>query len=349
MSSTDTTMAESTTLQEASIFASYQPAESTFELPQETFIISDPIAKYKSDHVPYKLIGDNPELEASKNPVKVTHIDIFPPLSKAGVRGLVTNVSHGTFDSRPASLIVFSFSLRSGGHAFRFQNANVKIEFAKHPAAKAQDVNPAIIKFAPRKVYGLPTVEHKKNRVGGEFTLQVPAGPLTIGPTASFERESEFEKEYRFKTQGNFWSSKNGTNWDIVYWDMKENRRTNGGIPDMLNVAVVVEREGPFVATVEVTVDTPVVNGAFSYPWTKNNPATFVPGVVMGKQPRTGRFEELSDEDWRALIPYEDEWEGKFVEVALNHGKGREALASSSSEPQPSGGDIETVEFVVDV
>jgi len=98
---------------------------------------------------------------------------------------------------------------------------------------------------------------------------------------------------------------------------MRENRRTKRGIPDRLNVAVVVEREGPFIATVEVAIDTPVANGAFSHPWTKNHPAAFVPGVLMGAQPRTNKFDELSEEEWRRLIPFEDEWENKFTEAAF--------------------------------
>ena len=98
---------------------------------------------------------------------------------------------------------------------------------------------------------------------------------------------------------------------------MKENKRTKKGIPDRLNVAVVVEREGAFIASVEVTVDTPVSNGAFSHPWAKNRPAAFVPGILMGAQPRTNKFDELTEEEWRRLIPFEDEWENKFTEAAL--------------------------------
>jgi len=52
------------------------------------------------------------EITTSTRTIKVTHIDLLPKLSDAGVRGMVTNVSHGTFESKPASLLVFSFSLR---------------------------------------------------------------------------------------------------------------------------------------------------------------------------------------------------------------------------------------------
>jgi hypothetical protein len=192
------------------------------------------------------------------------------------------------------------------------------------------------VKFAPRKVYGLPTVEGKKNKIGGDFSLEVPIGPVTVGPSVRVDRESKFETEHRFMTVGNFWSSSQESQWDVVYWDMRENRRTKKGIPDRLNVAVVVEREGAFIASVEVTVDTPVANGAFSHPWTKNNPAAFVPGVLMGAQPRTNRFDELTEEEWRRLIPFEDEWENKFTEAALGERmpipEGRSPLLSSADE-----------------
>jgi hypothetical protein len=229
---------------------------------------------------------------------------------------MVTNVSHGTINSQPASLIIFTFSLRSGEHGFRFKNANIKITFSKHTTAK-ESGSPCVVKFAPRKIYGLPTVDGKKKKIGGEFSLKVPIRSITVEPSAKVERESKFETEHRFMTVGNFWSSSQESQWDIVYWDMRENRRTERGIPDRLNVAVVVEREEPFIATVEVTIDTPVANGAFSHPWTKNNPVVFVPGVLMRVQQRTNKFDELSEEEWRRLIPFEDEWENKFTEAAL--------------------------------
>ena len=158
----------------------------------------------------------------------------------------------------------------------------------------------------------------------------MPAGPVTIGPRVSVERESEYEKEHRFRMVGNFWSSKHGSDWDIVYWDVRENKRTKHGIPDRLNVAVVVERESAITAIVEVTVDTPVVSGVFGFPWSKNSPVAFVPGIVMGEQPKSDRFEVLTDDEWRALIPYDEEWENRFTEAVLRSGQ---------ATPVPESGD----------
>lgn len=177
-----------------------------------------------------------------------------------------------------------------------------------------------MVKFAPRKIFGLPTVEGKKSRIGGEISLQVPAGPLTIGPKFHGEKETEYEKEHRFKTVGNYGSSKHGTDWDIVYWDVKENKKTENCIPDRLNVAVVVEREGTFTTSVEVTIDTPIAYGVFAFPWSKHSPVAFTPGVAMGEQPKTTKFDKLTEKDWRTMIPYEDEWENEFTEETLRSG-----------------------------
>lgn len=331
-------MSEAQSADVKAILDSYQPAEAAFSVLETASL--EP--KYKSDPVLYRYV------EPSSRNIKTTHIDIAPLFSNAGVRGMVTNVAHGNFHSRPASLIVFSFSLRSGGHGFRFKNANVKITFAKHPSEPSTHADPAILKFAPRKIYGLPTVEGKKNRVGGEISLQVPAGPLTVGPTVSVERESEYEKEHRFKTVGNYWSSKHGTDWDIVYWDVKENRKTKHGIPDRLNVAVVVEREGTFTASVEVTVDTPIVNGVFAFPWSKNSPAAFTPDVAMGEQPRTDKFDELTDADWRSMVPYEEEWENKFTEETLRSGS-RTPVPESAGQAAAAGEGLSTVQYQIDI
>ncbi|KAG0647998.1 Ankyrin repeat-rich membrane-spanning [Hyphodiscus hymeniophilus] len=291
------------------ILDSYDPPETEFNNPE-----SVDESTYKSGSVTYLKLESS---TTSNRTIKTTHLDIAPLISKAGVRGVVSTVAHGSFHSQPASLLVFSFALRSGDHGFRFENAHVKITFSKHPSAPASQLSPVVLKFAPRKIFGLPTVEGRKNRIGGEISLQIPAGAVTVGPTVSGERESEYEKEHRYGCIGNYWSSKHAADWDVVYWDVKENKRTKHGIPDRLNVAVVVEREGVFTASVEVSVDTPIANGIFAFPWSKTSPVTFSPEVVTGKQPRTAKFDELTNSDWRSMIPYEDEWENKFSEETM--------------------------------
>jgi hypothetical protein len=238
-------------------------------------------------------------------PSKVTHKEFWD----AGVIGMVNRVSWGTYHGNTACLVVFSFSLRSGDHALRFRNANVKITFERHAPSVPTQAYPAVLVFAPRKIFGMPTIESKKLAYKVELSAEVPIGPVEVGPTASIENESLYEKEHRFKTVGNFWATKNGSDWDIVYWDVKENRRAKYGIPDRLNVGVIVSAGGPFQGIVEVTVDTPLKDGLFGFPWSKDSPVPFYPGVSKGPNPRAVDFDKLTEEDWRTMIPYEEEWQ----------------------------------------
>jgi len=93
----------------------------------------------------------------------------------------------------------------------------VKITFSNPRGTSAAQPGPVVRKFAPRKIFGLPTTEGKKNTIGGEVSLQVPVGPLTVGPSIHGEKEWEYMKEYRYGTVGNFWSSKYGSEWDSKY------------------------------------------------------------------------------------------------------------------------------------
>lgn len=104
-----------------------------------------------------------------------------------------------------------------------------------------------------------------------------------------------------------------------MYWDIKENKRTGAGIPDRFNCAVVVERgEGEgFMATTEVTVDTPVGNGFLSRPWGREKPVMFAPGTVFGRQPSTKILESLAEDEWRKLAPFDGEWENRFTDEVL--------------------------------
>ncbi|KAL3417616.1 hypothetical protein PVAG01_10626 [Phlyctema vagabunda] len=272
---------------------------------------------------------------SSPRPTKLIHHE----LAAAGIIGMVSNVVHGTFNANPATLVIFTFSFRSGNHALHFKNANVKATFEKHPSTDPEARDPAIVKFAPRKIYGLPVTDTRKAKYSAEFGATVPVGPLEVGPKALLEKESEYEKEYRFKTVGNFWSRKHGSEWDIVYWVVQENKKSDHGIPDRLNVAVIVESEDPFQATVEITVDTPLIKGLFGFPWSKANPATFTPGVSVGDWGRTLKFEELDEEDWREIIPYEEEWKEKFTESVVNVSREQTPNANEKVESTIEEGD----------
>ncbi len=199
-------MEEAPVLDPTTILATYTPSEASFEVPSvvDTPYKSPIIRKFKGheavpETIRYPPSGPSPSSRGSK----VVHLDIAPFVSNAGVRGMVTNVSHGTYNSAPASLIILTFSFRSGDHGFRFKNANVKIAFSEHPTAEGSAA-PCVVKFAPREVFGLPTRESKRNKIIGELAFKVPMGGFTVGPKLEVEKESDFETDRRFSTVGNF-------------------------------------------------------------------------------------------------------------------------------------------------
>ncbi|THV44363.1 hypothetical protein BGAL_0661g00010 [Botrytis galanthina] len=199
-------------------------------------------------HTPYSVRYELP----SPRSTIITQKDIGF-LSDAGVRGSVSTVCHGTFHSQPATLLLFTFIFRSGDHGFRFKNASVKIDFSSHssssstsPSTRAQEPSwtPSISALAPRKIYGLPTPVHQTRKLAGEISLQVPLGPTTLGPSTSLSHESSFSLSHRYSLVGNLWSQPHSASWDSVYWDLRENKQTKGGIPDRVDVGVVVCRGG---------------------------------------------------------------------------------------------------------
>ncbi|KAN0120257.1 hypothetical protein V8E51_002465 [Hyaloscypha variabilis] len=288
----------------AAILASYEPHETAFQKPRGKGELG------RNDR--HDLKSGEP---TQTTPSKFTQKEFLD----TGVIGMVNRVSWGAYHGKAACLVVFCFSLRSGDHALRLRNANVKITFEAHPTSVPTQGNPSVLAFAPRKIFGIPTTESKSLTYNVELSATVPIGPVQVGPSAGIEKGSSFEKDHRFKVIGNFWSTKNGSDWDIVYWDVKENRKAKNGIPDRLNVGVIVSTGGPFHGIVEVTVDTPLKDGLFGFPWSKDSPVPFYPGLPKGPNPQVSDFEKLTEEDWRSMIPYEEEWQNKFLDEAMPH------------------------------
>ncbi|EKD21051.1 hypothetical protein MBM_00164 [Drepanopeziza brunnea f. sp. 'multigermtubi' MB_m1] len=193
------------------ILATYRPAKAAFELASS--IDENSTQKYKSGTAPK------------------SHRFSPAPVS-----------SEWSLDPHPRSSSRCPSEAESAPFA-----SKIKIKFSIYPSATSPEARPGVIKFAPREIYGLPTVEGRKDTIGGELTLQVPAGPLTV----------------------------------------------------------------------EVGVDTPFANGFWSSPWKKSNRAVFLRGVTMREQPRTSKFDELTQEEWKALIPYEEEWESRLTDQAV--------------------------------
>jgi hypothetical protein len=92
-------------------------------------------------------------------------------------------------------------------------------------------------------------------------------------------------------------------NWQVT--NEAENR--TWPILDELDLAVVVEHEGPFEADVAITAARPncLLARIFSQSWwSKDHPLLFNGSTSKGLAPSTLKFNELNESDWAQLIPF---------------------------------------------
>ncbi|KAH8692558.1 hypothetical protein GQ44DRAFT_733999 [Phaeosphaeriaceae sp. PMI808] len=222
---------------------------------------------------------------------------------------MVKQVAFGKYKGKPAALLAFSFTFRSGDLALRFKKALVKITFDKQPGSSEDSQVPEVQNWAPRKIYGVPNDEEKTWSYCLELQGSIPIGPAQPGLTGRIGSESAFKKAHRMSIIGKRWSSPTSPLLNIAYWEVREQGKTKYGIPDELHVATIVHHEGPFQASVEVTADTPLKNDLFAFPWPKDDPILFHVGKPKGQELAVSDFGLLKDTDWLGLVPWDQEWE----------------------------------------
>ncbi|KAK6513705.1 hypothetical protein TWF506_008144 [Arthrobotrys conoides] len=169
----------------------------------------------------------------------VTELEI----SKTYLSARVTQVSYGTYKSRPAAIIVLDFVFHSSDHRRqRFKDATIEIDFTQEGGlgrvgdAETTAVVPvSIAQFAPRLIYG----EKKAEEVTWGLDLSVGAN-LVAGP-ASLEiansavyRESKYSRDHRLVIEG----SARGSGPTRLVWSIQE--RKHDGIPPQFTTAFMV-------------------------------------------------------------------------------------------------------------
>ena len=82
-------------------------------------------------------------------------------------------------------------------------------------------------------------------------------------------------------------------------------------ISDELIVALIVQYHCPFQATIKGEVKNNIGLTFFGWPWSKpDDPLRFDPNISLGfKAKTTGKFENLSDDEWGILLGLRGEWE----------------------------------------
>jgi hypothetical protein len=218
--------------------------------------------------------------------------------ARRGVIGMVNRVLHGKFDGQPAVLIVFQFVFRSPSGMWRFRNANIEITFSSNDASRLEVVN-----WAPRKIYGIPSKESVSMSYYFELSASVPLGLIQPGGNGGLNSASSYIKEHRLSVVGNRYLDKESSTWNKAYWHIREGGKTAYGIPDIFNAAAIVQCDSPFLAEVKISA-----SGLWASLWPKDSPVLFPLEKNKGKPLQVQDFKELTEEVWRTLIPWEEEW-----------------------------------------
>ncbi|KAF3923003.1 hypothetical protein ABW20_dc0103550 [Dactylellina cionopaga] len=168
----------------------------------------------------------------------VTELEI----SKTYLSARVSQVSYGTYQSRPAALIIMNFVFHSSDHKRqRFKEATIEIDFTQEGLSRAGDatttqvVPVSIAQFAPKLVHG----EKKAEEVAWGLDLSIGAN-LIAGPTSlevantTVYRESKYSRDHKLLIEG----SARGTGPSRLVWSLQE--RKHDGIPPQFTTAFMV-------------------------------------------------------------------------------------------------------------
>lgn len=270
---------------------------------RDTGFVEDGIRRSAAAAVPYSSVIDN--RSGLHEDGKILHLE--SSLVDAGIIGTIRSVSYGTWNSRPACLLAMRYFFKFG-ESSRFKSTEIVITFDS-PTKRAGGRAPIVRNFSPRKVYGIKSTEDKQWHYDVGIESALPSGPVSITPSVSAGKESSFTREHHLEIIGKPWSSRDQLDFNQVVWTAHETKTQKHGIPDELNLAVVVEHDGsPFQAFVEAEGKTTNIT-LRAWPWDRKNPLLFSPATPLGKPPPTTEFDKMSAADWRGLAPYTGEYE----------------------------------------
>ena len=231
--------------------------------------------------------------------------------------GKFLRVQYGYYKSRPACLLVLNFTFRYSQDLLRFKEAKIVLSFDRmyrEGKTTEQEKVPIVRNYSPKTVFGFITTESIDLTYSGKVQCSVPAGPVTISPELQTTKGSSFTKDHRLQIIGQDFPAKDGAESSEVEWTVSERGKVKYGIPNDLNVGVVVEYEGDFLANIAVEVSTPSTPKLFGSLWGKDDPVYFFPPLSLGEPLRTKNFDQLTDSDWEYLVPYRQEFQvGQFV------------------------------------
>ena len=275
-----------------------------------------------SSTVKLQVDGKSGHLGAPKEITSTTPRAALRDFADLGIRGTITHLEHGTYDSQPAALIalksLFLFDSTSG--TGRFTKAEIRVAFdaLKDPTKtkeqkKASSPSPKVMRFCPVLIQGRSTRVAISNSVEAKIDASLTPAVASIagvGLSGGYSVTHHFDRDYEMMIKGIPWSiadhdSDNEVD-NAVIWKITENAAIGKGIPDEFNFAILVQHNGgPFQATVEIKVWTKAGVRLFGWPWPKPDPLNFRPSASLGRQLGLRTFDELEDDHWERLAPYE--------------------------------------------
>ncbi|KAL0631529.1 hypothetical protein Q9L58_009614 [Maublancomyces gigas] len=232
-------------------------------------------------------------------------------------------VIYGSFDRKPACLILFNFKFRFEADShLRFKRAEIAVSFKATPDSlnkPAPGDDPVIYNFAPKKMYGNLTVENLSWTYGIELPCMVSIGPAEVGVQPYMEKTSSFQKGYRMEIFGREFKDARHNEENEVIWTVKENSQHKNGIPDQLKFAIILGHKGRFQADIKVSAETGSRLKLFGWPWSKDDPVLFQPPEGFGMPLEIPRWfpdlETIKNEEWAELVPQWKEWESQIANI----------------------------------
>ncbi|EKG13626.1 hypothetical protein MPH_09235 [Macrophomina phaseolina MS6] len=249
---------------------------------------------------------------SAKTPKDITetaHRVIRNSLHRWHTSGDVVHLSHGTFNGKAATLIIFKFrfiyDLQSSA---RFARAEVRLNFFPH--GDEGGGWPSVKQFGPRLIHSFVTLGEVTTSRSTTASASVNAAPVpaSAGVEFSVTHVKSSPAEYRTEVIGEPWTSDEADEQDVeeddsVHWRMVEHKQQADGIPRALQCAVIVQSEdAAFEATVQVKVKTSSGLALFAWPWSRPRPLVFRKQVSFGAGPEVTRFDEIPEQAWLDMI-----------------------------------------------
>ncbi|EXJ86690.1 hypothetical protein A1O3_03643 [Capronia epimyces CBS 606.96] len=256
----------------------------------------------------------DPTREGKQRPKELTATTaraISNTFGGARVSGDVTYLQHGTYDTKPATLLGFNFRFKfEPGSASRFTRAEIWVTFDSHGenVTAGTPPKPAVKHYAPALICGPVSLGQVAKSVAVLPSISAPTLPVQTGIGVTMTKSTTAAREFQMKVIGEpSTDDDEAEEEDTIGWWITENAAQDDGIPRELKSAVLVQHKDSgeaFQATVHVKVRTRMGLSLFGWPWSKRTPLVISNKERFGKAAITTTFDDLEDKDWLQLTEF---------------------------------------------